>query len=223
MKKIICAFLLCALAFSIFISCKKEPESPLEGAVYKAPTYTASVLEGTYLVEDTGYSFFSFGDYYWISFFDDGTLLASPAEGLTGAINEYCVRGTWIIEGNQMKISAYGKSYTGTKVNAFEKGGFAIKKSNYDGLIFAKISDQQISHQYINGIWFKSDDYGRNYGYEFSNGICYIYNKDGTEQKTTYSLSEYGTKILIGDSLELNIAPLSGYMLIGGSVFQKLY
>lgn len=231
MKKLIIVFMCILLAFGLFVSCKepekKDPymEYPLNGLVYKKPTADASVLSGTYLVDDSGYSFFPIGERYWISLRDNGSLTASPAYGSTFGSSADRVEGTWSISGDDMTVSAYKKSYTGTKFDV-EGIGFGISKSKYDCLAFAKQSDMQLSvnsKSSIAGLWFTTNEFGQNRGYRFtSDGTAYTYQSDKTTIKETWLLSTNGTLMEIGDGWYYNVAILGDYLYLNGTAFQRV-
>lgn len=227
MKKYLFALLVVILVLTVFVSCNQEAKYPLDGKTYHEPTKDASVLEGTYIVAAPigGSPIFSYGDYYWLCFKSDGTLTATPAWSSYGVLSDDYATGTWSLNGTTMTISVYGKSMTGTKSDV-AGAGFAVRVTSNRGLSFAKMSDGQLSKvtkDSIIGTWFKSDDYGNNYGYRFdSDGTCYVYSTDKTSYKTTWMLSTNGTKIRIGDIESNNIALSSGYLHSGASILQKL-
>ena len=229
MKKI--SLVLIVLVFIFIISCASEPEPakdpymdyPLTGLVYVAPEKDTTELSGTYFVGDSLLPFF--GGYYLVSFKNDGTLLSTPSEYGLSSIDREMVEGTWNLVGSTMTIDVYDDTFSGTKVDA-EGLGFAIKESSYNSLAFAKLSDthlSSVSKSSIEGLWFQTDDYGKNYGYRFlQDGTCYRYGTDGTSYKTTWQLSTKATKLRIGDEFDNNIALINGYLLLGGVSFKKV-
>lgn len=229
MKKVLPIILAIALLL-VIVSCQEEPKDsymdyPLNAVTYKEPTKDTSVLTGTYYVGDSGYSLFQYGEYFWISFKDNGTLIATPAYKMLYASSKDKVEGTWSISGTTMTISVYDKSYTGTKYDV-DGAGFGVRKSSYDSLALAKESNSLLStvtKSSIEGLWFIVNDYGKNYGYRFlSDGTCYQYSSDGSTYKTTWALSTNGTKILIGELSDYNIAIIGEYLYLNASGFQKV-
>ena len=199
---------------------------PLSGLSYIEPTRNTQVFAGTYTGADYLTNLFGYNNYYWVSFRDDGTLSATPQKGSITAIDKEEVNGTWSLDGTTMTINVYGESYTGTKYDV-AGAGFGVSKSSTDKVAFAKENDYQlspVSSSSIVGLWFTTNDYGKNFGFRFlSDGTCYVYQSDGTTSKRTWALSSKKTKILIEDyGAEKNIALSGNYLYLATAPFQKV-
>ena len=212
MKKALIVLFLLLIAATVFVSCKQEPEDPykaypFDGKTYKDPVADASVFEGTYLVGDYQYtSFFGYGNKFFVTLKSDGTFIISPQTGYLIPQDKACTTGTWSISGSTMTITVFGNTFSGTK-NDVEGAGFSIKKSSYEGLLFAKLTDNPIdttafSNRKLDGLYMKVDSYGANYGYRFlTDGTVWYYSTDKKSSKGTYKISTNGTMINVNDSL----------------------
>lgn len=229
MKKLLYLAIL-VLLLVLVVSCTQEQKDsyldyPLSGLIFSAPSCNASVFAGTYIGTDYLSSLFGYGNYYHVSFRNDGTLTASPIKGLVGSKDDERVNGTWSLEGSSMTISVYGETFTGTKYDV-QDAGFRIEKTSTDKVGFVKENDYQLSpvtSSSLAGLWFATDDYGKNNGYRFlSDGTVYEYQSDGTTIKNTWALSTKGTKILIGELYDYNIAIIGDYLYIQSVPFQRV-
>jgi hypothetical protein len=206
---------------------QKDPymEYPLTGKTYQEPSRNYSILAGTYYLGDYAGSLVPYSEYYWVSFHNNGTLTMSPAYYSLYALDKAMTDGTWAIDGSSMTVSVGGKSFTGTKTDVPD-AGFGVVKNSYDKLAFAKMSDSQLSvvtSSSLEGLWFKTNDYGKNFGYRFlSDGTCYIYQSDGTTIKSSWALSTKGTKLRIENAIsDYNVAIVDGYLLLNSAGYQK--
>lgn len=233
-KFALCVVIL-VVVMAMFCSCK-EPEDqyekyPLKGLAYSEPQYDANVLVGTYLAADyVGSNMFGgYGCYYWVSFKSDGTLIASPAKGkFSGSpIDKEPATGTWVIDGSDMTISVFDKTYTGTKIDS-AGNGFAIKRTSSDNIAFAKVSNSYIDTKIasdkskICGLYFSTDKYGDNFGYRFLSGDkAWEYYGSNSSIEESYKISTKGTVISI-DGWPCNVTFIGDYLVIDGVFYQKV-
>ena len=233
MKKSLIQIILLIIVLVLCFSCKQAGDPyeayPFDGKVYSDPEVDVSVLEGTYIVEDYLYSsFFGYGNSYFITLKNDGSLVISPKTGYFIPLDEAYSTGTWSLVGSTMTISVFEESFSGTK-NDVEGSGFEIKKSSYDGIVFKKITNDQIdttafSSRKLNGLYMRTDSYGVNYGYRFlSDGTVWYYSTDKKSSKGTYKISTKGTMINVNNSLfDENLAVSGKYLFIDAAVYMKV-
>lgn len=218
------------LMFLFVASCSQQTNKyesyPFEGKSFYFPEPNYSVLPGTYIATDY-YDTIFFGGYgasYFVSFKEDGTLIATPREDVAGPINSPCEIGSWSLNGNAMSLDIFGSSYRGS-VLTLDGVGFGISKTTTDRIAFIKVSDSFIetdafvNHTLVNGLYMTTNKYGEKSGIRLlPDGTCWQYSTNKSSVEGAFKISTKGTIIRINTE-EYNFVVFGNNLVLGSSVY----